>query len=74
MLLAQFMLQLAPDNAFSVSYALGANGVRFMPFVLASVRWLETGVFARLCVWGKVTGTGCAIGAGVNRDEQRRPT
>jgi len=38
----------SPVNAVSVSYVLGAAGVRFPPFVLATVRWLDTGVFARL--------------------------
>jgi uncharacterized membrane protein YdjX (TVP38/TMEM64 family) len=33
----QFMLRLAPLNAVSVSYVLGATGVRFPPLLLATV-------------------------------------
>jgi uncharacterized membrane protein YdjX (TVP38/TMEM64 family) len=43
----QFILRLAPLNAASVNYTLGAGGVRFPPYLLASLGLLP-GIFAEV--------------------------
>ena len=43
----QFILRLIPINAVSVSYVLGANGVRFLTFLLATMR-LIPGLFVQV--------------------------
>ena len=62
----QFMLRLAPINAVSVSYVLGAAGVRFPPYMLASIG-MAPALFVEVYLGHVAKHAGKTV-AGVSRD------